>query len=327
MNKTYAVLLVSILLCSCTTEENESLSEQKQQKETDTTEKTVEKVKKEYKHHPDFYHAYDDVLQKWNIDIEEKDISTSKGTAHIITCGSPSNPPVVLMHGMNATSTMWYPNVETLAKHFRVYAIDFILEPGKSELHGSIKTPKQMVEWYDEVIQSIQLDQFNLIGASKGGWIATHYAMNYPKKINKLVLLSPAQTFKWMQVDKMAKNLYYTMNPANNSFEKMLTTLSNQPNKIIDPYKKQLQLANNIADFGSMTIMMRPLVGFQLKKLDMPVLLMIGENDLFNSSKGLKKAKKYLAQVDTMTVLGAGHFLSVDQSDIVNNKIIHFLKN
>src|SRR5690606_7039193 len=102
--------------------------------------------------------------------------------------------PLVLLHGMNASSTMWYPNIESLSKNHRVFAIDFILEPGKSYLSHDIERIEKVSDWYEEVLLALELDDFHLIGASRGGWMAVQLALNNQEKIKSLTLLSPAQT-------------------------------------------------------------------------------------------------------------------------------------
>ena len=56
----------------------------------------------------------------------------------------------------------------------------------------------------------------------------------------------------------------------------------------------------------------------------MPVLLMIGDQDIINSEKSIGIAKKSFADLKSYTIKNAGHFLSVDQPEIVNKNIIDF---
>ena len=79
----------------------------------------------------DYLNAYNKTLSLFELPVTERDIPTQFGNAHVLVCGKPGNPPLVLLHGMNASSTMWYPNMKALSKNYRVYAIDFLLEPGK----------------------------------------------------------------------------------------------------------------------------------------------------------------------------------------------------
>ncbi|MEZ0131398.1 alpha/beta fold hydrolase, partial [Flavobacterium sp. LBUM151] len=78
--------------------------------------------------------SYNKSLKLWDVPYTEEDVKTSFGTAHVVMAGPKNEKPLVLLHGMDASSTMWYPNIKALAKNHRIYAIDFIMEPGKSTL-------------------------------------------------------------------------------------------------------------------------------------------------------------------------------------------------
>jgi hypothetical protein len=64
----------------------------------------------------DYINAYNKTLALFELPIREKDIPTQYGNAHVLICGNSGNPPLVLLHGMNASSTMWYPNMKALAR-------------------------------------------------------------------------------------------------------------------------------------------------------------------------------------------------------------------
>jgi pimeloyl-ACP methyl ester carboxylesterase len=77
--------------------------------------------------------TYDQILEMWNVNKEEKDIITIYGTTHVIMCGNKNNPPLILFHGVGDNSAiMWIYNAAVLSRHFRLYAIDTIGGPGKS---------------------------------------------------------------------------------------------------------------------------------------------------------------------------------------------------
>ena len=58
--------------------------------------------------------SYDNTLKLWDVPFEETDVKTSYGIAHVIICGPKSGETLVLFHGTDASSTMWYPNVKRI---------------------------------------------------------------------------------------------------------------------------------------------------------------------------------------------------------------------
>jgi hypothetical protein len=119
-------LLILFILISCKDGNN-----------TEIQDKYAEfKIKPDYIANPTkeqkaYFEAYDKALEKWGIEYDELYVTTSKGIAHIVLTGPKNGVPLVLMHGMSASSSMWYPNAMALAKEYRLFAIDLIIEPGK----------------------------------------------------------------------------------------------------------------------------------------------------------------------------------------------------
>ena len=58
------------------------------------------KVFKNKKARDNIMNTYDKLLDMWSVDKEERDISTSYGSTHVILCGDVNNPPLVLFHGV-----------------------------------------------------------------------------------------------------------------------------------------------------------------------------------------------------------------------------------
>jgi len=270
--------------------------------------------------------AYDKALKLWNIPYTEEDVKTSFGTAHVIIAGPKNGKDIVLLHGMDASSTMWYPNIKTLAKNHRIYAIDFIMEPNKSNLTAKPLSSDNIIAFYNEVFAYYKLKKFDIIGASRGGWIATLLATQKPNSIDKVVLLSPAQTFKFLDKPrKTSSALLLKLFPSEKKFSKTLSTFSTHPENISVIYKRQFYLANKYAKSNSSMLKMMPFSDKELESIQNPVLVLIGDKDVINSEESLDRAKKHLVNCKTKTVKDAGHFLTIDQPKAVNDAIINFL--
>ena len=274
-----------------------------------------------------YLNAYDKALKLWDIPYTEENVKTSFGTAHVIIAGPKNAKSLVLLHGMDATSTMWYPNIKALAKNHRIYAIDFLMEPGKSTLTAKPLSSKEIVIWYNEIFSFYKLKQFDIIGASRGGWIAALLASEKTNSIDKIVLLSPAQTFKFIdKVRKTSSALLLKLFPSEKKFNKTLETFSTHPENINPIYKRQFYLANKYAKSNSSMLKMRPFSDEELQSITNPVLVLIGDHDVINSEESLIRAQKFLINCKTQTIKDAGHFLTIDQAKITNDAVINFLE-
>ncbi|RFC54110.1 alpha/beta fold hydrolase [Brumimicrobium aurantiacum] len=292
----------------------------------DKYKKTPEYISKASNSKEAYYNAYNETLKLWSSSFEELYIPTTYGIAHVIVSGPKKADPVVLLHGMNASSTMWYPNIESLSEDHRVFAIDFILEPGKSHLNHDIESIEEVNDWYEDVILALELENYHLIGASKGGWLATKLALNNKKNIKSLILLSPAQTFTWIKPSKdLFKNIAMIFSSEEKRIEQNLESMSSNSDLISDTYIKQYKLGLEIAPKNKFMSSMRPFSNEELMSLKMPVLVLIGDEDMLNNESTIEKAIE-LSHGKGEIIQNAGHFLSIDQSETVNEKMVTFLK-
>lgn len=137
-----------------------------------------------------FRAAYDAVLEQWQAPYEELDVPTRFGNTHVIVSGPKDAPPLVLLHGIYATSTMWKPNIADFAKEHRVYAIDVMGQPSKSTPTEPIRSAADHVTWLTMTLDALRIVRAPLVGVSYGGWLAGAYAISKPERVEKLALLS-----------------------------------------------------------------------------------------------------------------------------------------
>lgn len=161
-----------------------------------------------------FYRAYDRVLEKWPVDVTSVDLSSEYGTTHVNMCGPADAPPVVLLPGSGATSTVWFENVAALASRYRVFAVDLIGDAGRSvagDKHP--RTVDDLLSWLDAVTQAAGLTAFSLVGHSYGAMIALAYALREPDRVQNLVLLDPNSCFAGMRASYLAHAVPLLMRP------------------------------------------------------------------------------------------------------------------
>ncbi|RYG46414.1 MAG: alpha/beta hydrolase, partial [Chitinophagaceae bacterium] len=60
--------------------------------------------------------SYNKTLGLFKARPQEIDVATRFGRAHVLCQGDLDKPVLVLLHGMDASSTMWYPNMDAWSK-------------------------------------------------------------------------------------------------------------------------------------------------------------------------------------------------------------------
>ncbi len=322
MNK-YTILLLLFSIAFFTSCKKEIEEEQEFGEYT----KIPEYISNPSSQHKTYFEAYDKVLDKWNVAYQELYIPTSHGFAHVIVSGPKDGVPIVLLHGMNASSTMWYPNVKAMTEEYRIFAIDLLNEPGKSYKTSDFKNIEGITTWYQEVFWALKLDSFHLIGASRGGWFAVDLALKSKRDIRSLVLLSPAQTFSWIPPSSgLLKNIVNVFSSKDKKVEMTLETMSSNVDNIEPKYKEQFFMSHKNDSLKKFMMQMTPFANSELQNLKMPTLVLIGDDDIINSKKTIRLTERHLSQGKGEVIPDAGHFLSVDQANIVNVKILDFLR-
>jgi pimeloyl-ACP methyl ester carboxylesterase len=201
-----------------------------------------------------------------------------------------------------------------------------LLEPGKSQINGEVKDMREIMNWYNEIFDQLKLGKFSIIGASEGGWLAVNIALHQRTRIKKMILLSPLQTFIRIRPgSKISSDITYALNPKRKQLRGVLETMSVNVDKIEMAYIEQYFIATQKAKNSKFLFQMTPFSDDELKTLVMPVLLLIGDHDIINKEKSIEQAKELLPHSETGIIKNAGHFLSIDQSETVNTRILDFL--
>ncbi|MBN1498032.1 MAG: alpha/beta hydrolase [Spirochaetes bacterium] len=99
-------------------------------------------------------------------------------------------PVLVLLHGVCAFLETWDGWVSVLKKHFRLVRLDVpgfgITGPAPDK---SYYVREKFVRVMDGLITELGLRHFSIVGNSLGGYFAWNYALDYPEKVNKMILI------------------------------------------------------------------------------------------------------------------------------------------
>jgi len=93
-------------------------------------------------------------------------------------------PAVVLIHGGLVDSRLWDDQIAPLSRSFRVVRYD-LRGFGKSETPTGPFSP---LEDLRALLDFLSIDRATLVGLSIGGQIATDFALEYPARVDRLVL-------------------------------------------------------------------------------------------------------------------------------------------
>jgi esterase len=103
---------------------------------------------------------------------------------------SGTGPPLIILHGLFGSLDNWRTLGKTFSQSFTVFAIDQ-RNHGRSP-HSSVLTYQAMAEDVKQFLQQHNLSSAHLLGHSMGGKTAMQFAVTYPDRVNKLVVVDIA---------------------------------------------------------------------------------------------------------------------------------------
>jgi len=119
--------------------------------------------------------------------IHSKKVKVGELDIHYLTGGQ--GDPLVVIHGGSDGARAWKKNVEALSENYTVYVPDLPGFGRSQPIDGDYYIP-ELVEFVDEFSHNLGLESFHLMGHSLGGGVALSYALRFPHKLKKLVLVS-----------------------------------------------------------------------------------------------------------------------------------------
>jgi pimeloyl-ACP methyl ester carboxylesterase len=101
--------------------------------------------------------------------------------------------PLVFVHGYTGGLRDWEEILPLLPPTVRAYAFD-LRGAGESEKPGRGYTIPQYAADIERATRELGLDTFTLIGHSMGGGVAMQFAVSYPERLRRLVLVAPVSS-------------------------------------------------------------------------------------------------------------------------------------
>ena len=260
---------------------------------------------------------------------------------HYVQAGS--GPVVVLVHGVGASQVAWRSNIAPLADAgFTVVALDL---PG----HGDSDKPKNIeydpiaaVRFIAHFLDALKVDRASVMGNSGGGLIAASFALEYPDRTDRLILVAPgglAQDVSlflrllsvpvvgeiiynpWVHnTVGMSKQLFYDPQAFPKDVLEELDRVQSMPGAT----RAALRSIRSSIDYRGM--MDRRLVTKRLDSLGVPLLTVWGENDQLIPVSHVQAVRDAVPHGLVRTLPKCGHWPQMEKAAEFNPLVIEFLK-
>lgn len=226
------------------------------------------------------------------------------GDARIACYDTGRGEPLVLLHGNGEDSGYWKAQIPEFTRFYRVIAVD-------SRGHGASDAGERglsfavMAEDLKRVLDERGVKKAYILGFSDGGNLAIRFALTYPSYVNKLIL-NGANVEMFRGVKAATQLPIY---PAYGLLRVMARFSKNAARKrdvlglMVHPYGVEMD---------------------DLRRLTMPVLIIVGENDLIRASQTKEMAAR-LPDCRVEVFRDGDHFVAAKQPSRFNRTVIEFL--
>lgn len=131
-------------------------------------------------------------------------------TAHV--SGPEDAPPLVVLHAALGSTVLEMQRLtKRWARHFRVYALDFMAHGESNAFRGQPLTFEGFTDNVIALLDATGLDRAHLVGFSMGGSVALHAALRHPERFDRLAI--HAHNVQWIpdERDRMVAAMRSTL--------------------------------------------------------------------------------------------------------------------
>jgi 2-succinyl-6-hydroxy-2,4-cyclohexadiene-1-carboxylate synthase len=240
-------------------------------------------------------------------------------------------PSLLLLHGFMGSSADFHPMIPRLSQHFRCICVDL---PG----HGQTMIRDDDFASTAEQILAIAPDNCYLFGYSLGGRLALYLALHYPNRWQKVILESASFGLPDTQMRQQRQcqdsaiarklrqpDLDFTAFIQNWYRQPVFAGINNYPNfpqLLASRVNNQpLSLARSLETMG---LGQQPYLGKLLKANEIPLLLLVGEQDT-KFVEINKQMASLCPQAKLNIVPNYSHNIHFQQLDLWLKAVLEFL--
>ena len=244
-----------------------------------------------------------------------------------------SGDPLVLIMGLGGDLQAWALQLPALSKHFRVITFDN-RGAGRTSAPDKPYSIDGMADDLAALLDSLKIDKANILGFSMGGFIAQEFALKYPKRVERLILLATACSIdgytgnvvrSWVdarrssmsreQVVRLSASWLYSPELLDDPvrFEQSVQ------NSLNNPYAQQdhafIRQAHAVLAFD---------VEARVSNIKTSTLVLAGKDDNLVPPRNAEKLAKLLPNA-TLKILEGGHVGCIEYANEYNTAITEFL--
>jgi pimeloyl-ACP methyl ester carboxylesterase len=253
---------------------------------------------------------------------------------HYVEAGS--GPPLLLLHGLNGSTFGFRLLTPYLTSRFHVIALD-LMGFGYSErpLHRdySLSAQARLVAGF---LDALGIGKASVLGHSLGGAVAMHLGLQFPERVDRLILVSSAadtETRRGLRSSRLVRPLLplvAVFTVQNKRFRRMsLRSACYDPSfltsEIVEGYLAPTRVRGHLRALGAMMVDRRKDPVLDLSAISQPTLILWGAADRWLPVSHGGRLMALIPNSRMEVVEGAGHLVLEEQPEESARVLVDFL--
>ena len=262
-------------------------------------------------------------------------ITVDDTRVRFIDTGTADGPPVVLLHGFNATLNTWDPVIPALADEHRIIALDLRGFGFSDRAEDQDYSPQGQAELVWALLDERSVDTTHLVAHSWGSSVALEMALAEPDRVDRIALYSAwvydeqlPTFFYWSRASGVGEalfRLFYRERPA----DKMATAFYDESimtQELVDEVDESLRRPGALAGALEAARAQRfDETEHRYPQVDHPTLLLWGREDQVSHLAVGERLSRELPDATLKVYPQCGHFPMIEAIHASNRDLARFL--
>ena len=242
-----------------------------------------------------------------------------------------SGTPLLFVHAFPLNRTMWAPQVSALVERCRCVAVDL-----RGFGDSSVLPPYSMEQYADDLahlIDQLHIDKVVIVGCSMGGYVTLAFWRRHRSRVRAMVLADTRAGADSEETIERRRQLIHVaraegaIGVANLQIPSLVgkTTREKQPDTF-DAVHRMVAQAPVEGIVGALEAMMlRPDSTTTLGTIDVPTLVIVGEEDVPTPVKDARFLAERIPGCRLEIISQAGHLCNMERPAAFNHLLTEFL--
>lgn len=245
--------------------------------------------------------------------------------------------PIVFLNGIFMNTKSWYFQYSDLSNYYKIILHD-MRGQGKSDKPREEDKYSLRIHADDlrKLLDHLGIEKAHLVGTSYGGEVALEFAVNYPERVRKLIVITAASeihldlelsALRWMEGAGTRDPYKFVLSWINDVYSQEFLNKNGWGfiKRLIDVYSKDFDFDAAMLLLKSFLELRKKPLTPRLREINIPTLVVAAEEDRIKPPKYSKIIADNITGSRFFIVHGAGHAVVIEKPEIINVLIRGFL--